>query len=313
MPRPIIIDTDPGVDDAVAILLALAAPELDVRGLTVVAGNVELPVAAANARRILELAGRLDVPVHAGAAGPLRRPLVTATHFHGADGLGGLMLPEPTMALAEAHAVDFIIDTLRGADEPVTLCPLGPLTNIALALARAPDIVGRIAEIVLMGGSWRAGGNTTPAAEFNIWCDPDAAAAVFAAGAPIVMLPLDATINVPASPARCQRVAALGTPVAKAAAYLLAHGHDRAITRSLAGPPAHDPTVIAYLIEPGLFGGKACHVAVETESELTRGVTVVDWWNRMGAAANARVIAAADADGFYELLTKRLGRYKLPA
>lgn len=309
MARPIIIDTDPGVDDAVAILLALASPELRVLGLTVVAGNVGCEVGATNARRVLALAGRTDVAVHAGADRPLKRPLVTAAHYHGADGLGGVSLPEPGEALASADAVDFIVDTLRRSREPVTLCPIGPLTNIALAVARAPDIVPVIAEIVLMGGSWRAGGNVTPAAEFNIWCDPDAAAMVFAAGAPIVMMPLDATLQLPATKARCAGIAALGSPASQAAARFLAHGHDPALKRGLAGPPAHDPAVIAYLLRPGLFDGKAAYVAVEAASDLTRGATVVDWWGRTGAPANARVIANADADGFFDLLTQRLENY----
>lgn len=278
-------------------------------GLTVVAGNVECDVGAANARCILTLAGRADVPVHAGADRPLKRPLVTAAHYHGADGLGGVNLSKPGAALASVGAVDFIIDTLRRSLEPVTLCPIGPLTNIALAVTRAPDIVPAIAEIVLMGGSWRAGGNVTPAAEYNIWCDPDAAAAVFAAGAPVVMMPLDVTLQLPATAERCARIAALGSPAAKAAARFLAHGHDPALKRGLAGPPAHDPAVIAYLLQPDLFDGKAAHVAVEAASDLTRGVTVVDWWGRMGAPANARVIAGADAEGFFALLTRCLGHY----
>lgn len=310
MARPIIIDTDPGVDDAVAILLALASPELRVLGLTVVAGNVERDIGAANARRILTLAGRTDVPVHSGAGQPFKRPLITAAHYHGADGLGGVSLPEPSAALASADAVAFIIDTLRRSREPVTLCPIGPLTNIAMALARAPDIVPAIAEIVLMGGSWRAGGNVTPAAEFNIWCDPDAAAMVFSAGAPIVMVPLDATLQLPATAARCAGIAALDSPVARAAARFLAHGHDPALKRGLAGPPAHDPAVIAYLLQPDLFDGKVVHVEVEAESDLTRGATVVDWWGRLNKPTNARVIADADAEGFFDLLTQRLGRYR---
>jgi purine nucleosidase len=309
MARPIIIDTDPGVDDAVAILLALASPELRVLGLTVVAGNVERDIGVANARRVLTLAGRTELPVHSGADRPLKRPLITAVHYHGADGLGGVSLPESGAALASTDAVAFIVETLRRSREPVTLCPIGPLTNIALALTRAPDIVPAIAEIVLMGGSWRAGGNVTPAAEFNIWCDPDAAATVFSAGAPIAMMPLDATLQLPATAARCARIAALGSSVARTAARLLGHGHDPALKRGLAGPPAHDPAVIAYLLQPGLFDGKAVHVAVEVESDLTRGATVVDWWGRLGAPANARVIAGVNADGFFDLLTQRLGRY----
>lgn len=310
MARPIIIDTDPGKDDALAILMALASPELDVRALTAVAGNIPLATGAANARRLLELAKRPEVPVYAGADAPLRRPLVTAAPHHGADGLGGVSLPEPKLVLQSAHAVDFIVEAVRRSSEPVTLCPIGPLTNIALAFERAPDIVAKVAEVVLMGGAFRSGGNTTPVAEYNIWCDPDAAAAVFASAARIVMIPLDATLQVVASPERCARVAALGTPVAAAAAQFLAYGKESTLQRGLVGPAAHDPCVIAYLLKPELFGGRQCHVAVEAASDLTRGTTVVDWWGRGDGRKNTRVITDVDADGFFDLLTRRLATYR---
>ena len=193
-PRRIIIDTDPGQDDAVAILLAFASPELDVAGITCVAGNVPLALTARNARVICELAGRSRTPVFAGCDRPMRRPLVTAEHVHGKTGLDGIALPDPAMPLEPRHAVDFLIDTLR-AEPPgtLTLCPLGPLTNIATAFERAPDIVPRVAEIVLMGGGYFEGGNITPAAEFNIYVDPEAADIVFRSGAPLVVMPLDVT------------------------------------------------------------------------------------------------------------------------
>ena len=194
MTRKIIIDTDPGQDDAVAILLALGSPELEVLGLTAVAGNVPLPLTQKNARIVCELAGRPDLPVFAGCDRPLRHPLVTAEHVHGKTGLDGPQMADPVMPLQEQHGVDFIIDTLRA--EPsgtVTLCPLGPLTNIATAFARAPDIIERVQEIVLMGGAYFQVGNITPAAEFNIYVDPEAAKAVFGSGVPLVVAPLDVT------------------------------------------------------------------------------------------------------------------------
>ena len=183
MARKIVIDTDPGQDDAVAILLALASPELDVLGVTAVAGNVPLDLTGRNARIVCELAGRRDIPVFAGCDRPMARDLVTAEHVHGKTGLDGAELPSPAMPLQDAHAVDFLIETLRR--EPsgtVTLCPLGPLTNVATALERAPDIADRIPQIVLMGGAYFEVGNITPAAEFNIYVDPEAARIVFASG-----------------------------------------------------------------------------------------------------------------------------------
>ena len=194
-PRKIIIDTDPGQDDAVAILLALASPdEIDVLGITAVAGNVPLALTAKNARIVCELAGQTDVPVYAGCDRPLIRPLVTAEHVHGKTGLDGPVLPDPEMPLADGHAVDFIIETLRKHESgTVTLCPLGPLTNIAMAFRKAPDIVDRVQEIVLMGGAYFEVGNITPTAEFNIHVDPEAADIVFRSGRPIVVMPLDVT------------------------------------------------------------------------------------------------------------------------
>lgn len=309
-PRKIIIDTDPGQDDALAILLALGSPELDVIGITAVAGNVPLELTQTNARKICELAGRPDIAVHAGAVRPLLRPLVTAEHVHGRTGLDGPDLPEPTMPLREQHGVDFIVETLRAAEPgTVTLCPLGPLTNVALALVRAPDIAGRIAEIVLMGGGYFEQGNVTPSAEFNVYVDPHAAEIVFSCGAPIVMMPLDVTHKALTTKARIEAIRALGTPVGKAAAELLEfferfdeekYGTD--------GGPLHDPCVIAWLLKPELFTGRRVNVAVETASELTMGATVVDWWGITDRPKNALVMNGIDADGFFALLTERLAR-----
>ncbi|KAF0677438.1 nucleoside hydrolase [Profundibacterium mesophilum] len=309
-PLPIIIDTDPGQDDAVAILLALASPEIEVLGLSVVAGNVPLELTARNARIVCELAGRTDLPVHAGCALPLRRPLVTAEQVHGKTGLDGPVLPEPAMPLAQGHAVDFIIDTLRGrAARSVTLCALGPLTNIATALERAPDIAERIGRIVLMGGAYFEVGNITPAAEFNIHVDPHAAASVFACGAPITVLPLDVTHKALVTRARNDAFRALGTPAGRAVAEMTDF-FERFDLRKYGseGAPLHDPCVIAWLLAPQIFSGREVNVEIETTSELTMGMTVADWWGVTDRPVNALFIGDLDADAFFSLLTERLGR-----
>jgi purine nucleosidase len=306
----IIIDTDPGQDDAVAILLALASPEIEVLGIVAVAGNVPLHHTEKNVRKILELAGRTDVKAFAGASRPLLRPLVTAEYVHGKTGLDGPDLPEPEMALQVQDGVDFIIETLRR--EPsgsVTLCPLGPLTNIALALIRAPDIAPRIRQIVLMGGGCFEGGNVTPAAEFNIYVDPHAAATVFQSGVPITVMPLDMTHKALTTRARVERFRTAGTPVMSAVAAWIdyferfdehKYGTD--------GGPLHDPTVIAWLIKPELFQGRDCNVEIETMSELTMGMTVIDWWGVTNRKKNAHVIGKVDADGFFDLIYERVSR-----
>ena len=309
-PRKIIIDTDPGQDDAVAILLALGSPEIDLLGITAVAGNVPLALTQKNARIILELARRTDIPVFAGADRPLLRPLITAEHVHGKTGLDGPTLPNPTMPLQDLHAVDFLIRTLRS--EPagtVTLCPIGPLTNIALALMQAPDIAGRIAEIVLMGGAYFEVGNITPAAEFNIYVDPEAAAKVFACGAPITVMPLDVTHKALTNTARVQVFRDMGTPVGQAVAewtnFFERFDKEK---YGAAGAPLHDPCTIAYLIRPELFSGRHINVEIETVSELTRGMTVADWWRVTGRPQNATFMGDVDAAAFFALLGERIGR-----
>ena len=306
--RSIIIDSDPGQDDAVALLLALASPELDVLGVTAVAGNVPLSYTSRNARVIVELAGRPDVPVFSGAIRPMVRPLVTAEHVHGKTGLDGPSLPDPTIALQDEDAVDFIIRTLR--ERPagsVTLCPLGPLTNIALALIRAPDIAPRIAEIVLMGGAYFEGGNITPSAEFNIYVDPHAAEVVFKSGAPIVMMPLDVTHQVLSTKARIAAVERLGNRAGQVVAQMLTFSERFDLQKyGSDGAPLHDPCVIAYLLRPELFSGRHINVEIETCSELTMGATVADWWRVTDRRANATFIRSVDADGFYALLVERL-------
>jgi purine nucleosidase len=310
MARKIIIDTDPGQDDAVAILLALASPELEVLGITAVAGNVPLSLTQKNARVVCELAGRADMRVFAGCDAPMRRKLVTAEHVHGKTGLDGPVLPNPEMPLQAAHAVDFLIETLRS--EPagsVTLCPLGPLTNIATAFARAPDIAARVQEIVLMGGAYFEVGNITPAAEFNIYVDPEAAEIVFKSGVPLVAMPLDVTHRALVTKPRNDAFRALGNKAGVAVAEMtdFFERFDKEKYGS-AGAPLHDPTVIAYLLAPDLFSGRRINVEIETEGRFTTGMTVADWWRVSRREANALFMGGLDADGFFALLTERLGR-----
>ena len=311
MRRRIIIDTDPGIDDAVAILLALASPgELDVLGIVTVAGNLPLPLTERNARRICELAGRADIPVYAGCARPMLRPLATAESIHGETPRDRLLLPEPTMALRPQHGVDFLIETLRDKEAgTITLCALGPLTNIAMALVKAPEVAERIGELIVMGGACFELGNVSPAAEFNIHVDPHAAAIVLDSGVLITMIPLDVTHQVLTTPKRLTALHALGNRCGSAVAALLA-SFDRKRRASFGsrGRALHDPCVIAYLLRPALFGGREVNIAIETQSPLTLGMTVVDWWGVTGRKANVRVMNTVDANGFYDLLTDRLAR-----
>ena len=309
--RKVIIDTDPGQDDAAAIMLALGSPEeIEVLGITTVAGNVPVALTSKNARITCDFANRKDIRVFAGCEKPIKRQLVTAEHVHGATGLDGPELFEPETPLQPQHAVDFIIDTLR--NEPsgtVTLCPLGALTNIATALIRAPDIAGRVQEIVLMGGAYFEVGNITPAAEFNIYVDPEAAEIVFKSGIPIVMIPLDLTHKVLTLKARVNRIRALGTRPAVALADMLDFFERFDVVKyGSDGGPLHDPNVIAYLVKPSLYDGRMCNVEIETGSELTLGMTVVDWWQVTSRKHNALVLKDVDSDGFFDLLTDRVAR-----
>jgi purine nucleosidase len=305
----IIIDTDPGQDDAVAILLALASPEIEVLGLTAVAGNVPLELTARNARVVCELAGRTDIPVYAGCDRPMARDLVTAEHVHGRTGLDGYDLPDPRMPLAEGHGVDFIVDTLRR--EPpgtVTLCPLGPLTNVGTALAKAPDIAERIARIVLMGGAYFEVGNITPAAEFNIYVDPEAARAVFRSGVPITVLPLDVTHKALTTRARNDAFRAAGRVGEVVAGWTGFFERFDKEKYGSEGAPLHDPCTIAWLLRPELFSGREINVEIEVDSPLTRGMTVADWWRVTDRAPNALFVGDVDADGLFALLSERIAR-----
>ena len=308
--RKIIIDTDPGQDDAFAILLAFASPELEVLGICAVAGNVPLALTERNARIICELAGRAQMQVFAGCDRPMKRKLVTAEHVHGKTGLDGPQLPVPTMPLSEQHGVDFIVETLRREPaKTVTLCALGPLTNIGAAFLKAPDIIEKVDQIVLMGGAYFEVGNITPAAEFNIYVDPEAAEIVFKSGIDLVVMPLDVTHKVVATRARVEAFRALGTEVGRMTAAW-ADFFERFDKEKYGsnGAPLHDPTVIAYLLKPELFQGRHVNVEIETVSELTMGMTVADWWGVTDRAANALFIGSVNADGFFDLLTERLGR-----
>jgi purine nucleosidase len=308
-PRPIIVDTDPGQDDAVALLTALASPEeLEVLAVTTVAGNVPLDLTTSNALALVELAGRPEVPVYRGSVRPMVNRLVTAEYVHGPTGLDGADLPISTLQVGEGHAVDRIVK-IAGERETVTLCALGPLTNIALALVREPEIVSNIDELVMMGGAYFAGGNTTPTAEFNVFVDPHAAHVVFTSGIPVTMMPLDVTHKALTTEERLRRFRDLGTQAGTSVAGMLDF-YDRWDMEKygMPGGPLHDPTVIAYLLQPGMFGGKKVHVEVVTAPGPTQGMTVFDWWGVTDGEPNATVMKDIDADAYFDLLVERIGR-----
>jgi purine nucleosidase len=305
----ILIDCDPGVDDAIALLLALASPELDVVAVTTVAGNVPWERTFDNGRRVVALAGRPEVPVYRGCTGPLLGPVLRGK-YSGAGGLGGSLLPESGAPEEAAHAVDVITATLAAAaakDDPVTVCTLGPLTNLAVALARDPTIARGMARIVCMAGAFAAGGNRTPSAEFNVLADPHAAEIVLRAGVPVVLAPLDVTFQALATPARVADLRARGGRVTQLAADLITF-YDRNDPARYGEPggPLHDPCVIAYLLRPELFGGRAANVSVELAGGLTYGQTVGDFFGTTDRPVNATVLRTLDAPGFFALLWDRL-------
>jgi purine nucleosidase len=309
MRRKIIIDTDPGQDDAVAILMALGAPEeLDILGIVTVAGNVPLARTTYNARQILELARRTDIPLHAGCARPMRRKLVTAEHVHGETGLDGPSLPAPTLQVQEKHGVLFIVDALRAAAPgEITLVTLGPLTNIAMALVLAPDIAERIGEIVMIFGSFSEGGNITPAADFNNYVDPEAADVVLNSGVKIAMVPMDVTHQCLSTKARLQALRDIGNSCGKATFEMLTFSEHFDVQKyGWDGAPLHDPCAIAYLLAPQLFGGRHVNVCVETGDGPAAGMSIVDWWRVTNRPANALFLREIDAPAFYQLLTRKL-------
>ena len=305
--RPLIIDCDPGQDDAIALLMAIASPEeFDLLGVTAVAGNVPLAKTEANARRVRDLAGRPELPVYAGCPRPMVRAPVTAEAVHGPSGIDGADLPEPSRPAEEAHAVDFLVQTLAEAPHPVTLATLGPLTNVALAIIKNPSILDNVDEIVAMGGAVGLG-NVTPAAEFNIYADPHAAHVIFEAGVPLTMVGLDVTRQAIATPARIEAIRSLGSAPATAVCAMLDYYGARTTARYHHGPPLHDPCVIGYLLKPELFEGRDMQVAIELAGEHSQGRTVCDVYGRC-SAPNARVLERVDAAGFFALLTERLAR-----
>lgn len=309
--QPIIIDTDPGQDDAVAILLALACPDaLEVLGLTCVAGNVPLDLTSRNARIACELAGRADLPVFAGCDRPLRGDLLTAEHVHGETGLDGPYLPEPEMPLQPGHAVDFIIETVQARpDQTVTLVALGPLTNIATAFETAPEIAAKLRGIVVMGGTQHVAGNATPHAEFNMHADPHAADIVMRAGVPLTLVPLDVTHRALVTPPRNAAMRAIGTPVGRAVADLTGFIERYDPERyGEAGAPLHDPCTIGWLLRPDLFRSSKVNLTVETDDEDTRGMTEMDWPGAHGRAPNATMLNDIDAKEFFDFLIERLAR-----
>ncbi len=311
MALPVIIDCDPGQDDALMLFLALNAPELDIRGIIAVGGNVPLIKTARNLAMIVEIAGRGDIPLYAGCAGPMVRKLVTAEYVHGETGINGLDVFAPNIELQHRHGVDYLVEALRAADDDeITLVPTGPLTNIAMALVKAPDIATKIKQIVIMGGAMREGGNVTPSAEFNIYVDPHAAQVVLRCGRPVILFGLDVTHQVMTNPVRVAAIRAIDNPVASASADMLNFfGKFDSAKYSAEGGPLHDPCTIAWLLEPDVFKLKSCAIDVETKSELTMGHTAVDFWGVTGKPANALWAHEVDDGRFFALLTERLARY----
>ncbi|CAN5141709.1 nucleoside hydrolase [soil metagenome] len=305
--QSLIIDCDPGVDDATALLLAFASPSLELLAVTTVGGNAGVEKTARNARMLRQIARRPDVPVYAGADRPLVREPMGAGEFHGSEGLGDLDPFEPEAGLSEGHAADGIVDLVMGRPQgSVALAVIGPMTNVALAMRREPRLAAWLGRVVVMGGARSEGGNITASAEFNIWADPDAAAEVFASGCEIVVMGLDVTHQVRATEDRIAAVEAVGTPSSDAAAAMLRFS--QRIERTIVGwdaAPLHDPCTIAYLLKPELFETKACRVEVETTSDLTRGHTAVEF--RVDPATARHLWAVkADGQGVFDLIVQTL-------
>lgn len=307
-PIPLIIDCDPGQDDAIALMLAMASPgELDLLGISAVAGNVPLVLTEANARAIRDVAGRSEVPVYAGCPRPMIKPLETAEYVHGKSGIDVSNLPQPSRPVEESHAVDWLIDILRHAEAPITVATLGPLTNIAMAIIMSPEIIDNISELVLMGGALSLG-NITAAAEFNIYSDPHAAHVVFKAGLKLTMIGLDVTHQARATPERLEAIRAIGNSAANSVAGMLDFYGAQYFETFGEGAPLHDPCVIAYILQPDLFTGHDMRVDIEMDSPLTIGSTVCDLHDRSGLPTNAHVVERIDSDRFFDLVQERLAR-----
>ena len=308
--RKIIIDTDPGQDDAIAIMLALASPDLDVLGIISVAGNVPVGQTAANACKILELAGRRDIKVYAGCARPLRRTPITAEHVHGKTGMDGPTLPDPTITPQPQHGVDFLIDTIRAHPaRSVTVVTLGPMTNLAMALVKAPDIAQRVEQVVSMGGAYSECGNITPNAEFNMFADPDAADIVLRGHVPLTLVPLDVTHQFLINARRLGQLRAMPGQCAQAAASMLGFSERFDMAKyGWDGAPLHDPCTIGWLLAPDLFTGREVNVSVEVDSPLMQGATAVDWWQVTDRPVNARFLRHVDSNGLWSLLADHLAR-----
>jgi purine nucleosidase len=303
MAIPIILDCDTGTDDALAVLLALASPELDVRAITVAGGNVGLDRTLTNTLALTKLA-RSAVPVYSGADRPLLGSFVNEPRVHGVDGLGGIVLPDGGKPEAEL-AADAIRRILRTSAEPVTLVGIAPATNLALALMTEPDLAGNVAQIVLMSGAW-AEGNATPAAEFNALNDPEALMVLLAAGPPVVFATLELTAQALVTPEQLARLRSLGQGACLAAACDIQTSVPR--SRRLPGAPLHDPCAIAWLLRPSLFTTRDCSIRIDPGPGIGRGRTVIDRWGRTGDPNNAVVMETLDADGFFDLLGERLAR-----
>jgi purine nucleosidase len=312
MPRKIILDCDPGHDDALAILLAEGSSEIELVGITTVAGNQTLEKTTLNARRVCTVAGMSEVPIAAGCAGPMLRQLVTAGHIHGETGLDGPEWPEPTVGVSDEHAVEFIVRTLMDSDGDVSIVATGPLTNVAMAVRREPRIVAKVAEVTLMGGAFTRG-NVTPAAEFNIYVDPEAASIVFTQPWERTMVGLDLTHQALATPSVVERIASLDTALSRVVVTLLEfYRQSYAASSGLADPPVHDPCAVAALAFPDVVEVELAQVAVETGSDLTRGMTVTDFGGRPDHALTTRVAVRLDAPAFWDRMIAALARLGEP-
>lgn len=308
--QKLIIDTDPGQDDAIAIMLALASPHIDLLGIIAAAGNVSVEQTAENACKILELAKRQDIKVYKGCPRPIRRPPITAQHVHGQTGMDGPDLPTPLHTPEQQHGVTFLLETLAAHPaHTITLVTIGPMTNLAAALVQAPETVARLKQVVAMGGAWSETGNITPAAEFNAFADPDAMAIVLNSGLPVTLVPLDITHRFLITPDRLEALAKLPGHCAKAAHAMLTFSARFDLNKyGWPGAPLHDPCTIGYVLCPHLFAGKTINVEVEVSSPLTLGATVVDWWQVTGRPPNATFLRSVDDHGLWILILESLSR-----